>query len=169
MNELTERLFGENGGKVLTVQIGGKEFGIPIIESREVIGVTHIEEIPQTPDFMLGMINLRGSFIPVIDLRIKLGFPQQSAVSTESCIVIVDIQKKLTGTLVDSLVGVTTLDPSHYQEDPNLGNNIHADLVQGIAMLDERMIIVTNISKILSNEELTDIIESTAPKVQEVA
>ena len=77
MSDKIDTIFNQSGGKILTFLLGGREYGLPIIEAREVVGMMPTEPIPQTPDFMTGVINLRGQLIPVIDLRLKFGMPAQ--------------------------------------------------------------------------------------------
>ncbi|MDH5559504.1 MAG: chemotaxis protein CheW [Deltaproteobacteria bacterium] len=153
MSESGNQLFEESGGKLLTFLIGEQEYGIQILEAREVVGMLEIDPVPQTPDFMKGVINLRGKIIPVIDLRLKFRMEQRKP-SSESCIVVVDIQGKLTGTIVDFLVGVVTIDEAEFEDSPDLGSNINTVFIRGMAKLDKRVIIVLDMAKILTNEEL---------------
>lgn len=155
MNGPSTELFTRSLGKILTVMVGGREFGIQILDTKEVIGFMQIEPIPQTPEFMLGMINLRGAIIPVIDLRLKLGV-KATARSAENCIVIVETNGRLTGALVDNLVGVVTLEPSQYQDHPDLGENLQIDYFQGVGILGERLITLLDMKRVLSNQELAE-------------
>ena len=102
---------------------------------------------------MLGFINLRGHVIPVIDLRKKLGVSESSK-AEECCVVIVDVQGHLTGALVDSLIGVLGLSPNEFQSELELGNNLRADFIGGIAKHQDRMIFVLNMEKVLANDDL---------------
>ena len=153
MNEKVKQLFEESGGKLLTFLIGDQEYGIQILEAREVVGLMDIDPVPQTPDFMKGVINLRGKIIPVIDLRTKFGMSECKS-SSETCIVVVDIQGKLTGTIVDFLVGVVTIEDSEFEESPDLGANIDTHFITGMAKLEKRVVIVLDMDNVLSNEEL---------------
>ena len=153
MNIVKHQLFEDSGGKILTVMVGGQQFGIQLLDTKEIIGVMEVEPIPHTPSFMLGMINLRDKIIPVIDLRIKLGFTPQPP-TKENCIVIIEIHGHLTGALVDSLVGVTTLKPEEFDDHPNLGNSIRADFIAGISFKEQGMVFILDMDKILLNEEL---------------
>ena len=147
------QLFDESGGKLLTFLIGDQEYGIQILEAREVVGMMDIDPVPQTPKFMKGVINLRGKIIPVIDLRLKFQMPEKEK-SNESCIVVVDINGKLTGTIVDFLVGVVTIEEKEFEESPDLGSNVNTVFIKGMAKLEKRVIIVLEMEKVLSNEEL---------------
>jgi purine-binding chemotaxis protein CheW len=151
-----ESLFKDSGGKLLTFLLGKQEYGIQILEAREVVGMMNIDPVPQTPDFMKGVINLRGKIIPVIDLRKKFRMEAVEA-SKETCIVVVDIQGKMTGVIVDFLCGVVTVEEEEFEESPELGTNIRTDFMVGMAKLEERVIIVLDMGEILSNEELREI------------
>jgi len=153
MSEQTNQLFKGSGGKLLTLHIDGQEYGIQILETREVVGLMDIESVPKTPHFMKGIINLRGKIIPIIDLRIKFGFEAQED-SMESCIIVVDVHHKLTGAIVDQLEGVLNIEESQFEERPHLGTNIQADYILGMAKIGKRVITVLNMEKVLSNEEL---------------
>lgn len=172
MLEKATQLFQDSGGKLLTFMIGGQEYGIQILEAREVVGMMPIEPVPQTPSFMKGVINLRGSIIPVIDLRIKFGMPHKDP-TPESCIVKVDIQGHSTGCVVDFLVGVVTIEPKDFEESPELGANIHTDFILGMAKLDKRVIIILDMEAVLSNEELSQLSDGhrfvTREKVESAA
>lgn len=153
MSEKSEQLFKESGGKLLTFMIGNQEYGIQIREAREVVGLMDIDPIPQTPEFMRGVINLRGKIIPVIDLRLKFKIDAAEA-SGETCILVVNIQGKLTGAIIDFLVGVVTIEESEFEDSPDLGANIETEFITGMAKLAERVIIILDMEAVLSNEEL---------------
>mgnify|MGYP001249098999 FL=1 len=149
-------LFTKSGGKVLTFLLGKQEYGIQILDAREVVGMMHIDPVPQTPAFMKGVINLRGKIIPVIDLREKFQMEKRES-SKETCIVVVDIKGKMTGTIVDCLSGVVTIEKEDFEDAPEMGSNIRTDFIIGMAKLENRVIIVLDMERILSNEELKDI------------
>lgn len=148
-----EDLFTKSGGKLLTFLLGKQEYGIQILQAREVVGMMHIDPVPQTPDFMKGVINLRGKIIPVIDLRAKFQM-EENEHTKETCIVVVDIQGKMTGIVVDFLSGVVTIEKSDFEDSPELGSNIETDFIIGMAKLETRVIMVLDMGKILTNKEL---------------
>jgi len=149
----TNDLFEKSGGKLLTFQLGEQEYGIQILEAREVVGLMQIDPVPQTPAFMKGVINLRGKIIPAIDLRTKFNMAEANT-SKETCIVVVDIDGKLTGIVVDFLVGVLTIEQAEFENTPELGANIRTEFIVGMAKLENRVVIVLNLKNILSNDEL---------------
>lgn len=156
----TSRLFGASEGKILMVKLGEQTYGIPILEAREVVRMMKVQEIPQTPHFMRGVINLRGKIHPVIDLRIKFGInsPQDTS---ETCILMVDLAGNTTGMIVDMLIGVATLEEAEFEEHPDLGQNIKATFVLGVAKMEDQVILVLDLNQVLSNDELANILQTT--------
>lgn len=152
-------LFDQSGGKLLTFQLGDQEYGIQILEAREVVGLMQIDPVPQTPAFMKGVINLRGKIIPVIDLRTKFDMVEVES-TKETCIVVVDIDGKFTGIIVDMLIGVLTIEKSEFESTPELGDHIRTDFITGMVKLENRVVIVLDIKSILSNDELVLIHET---------
>ncbi|OGG97604.1 MAG: hypothetical protein A2508_09750, partial [Candidatus Lambdaproteobacteria bacterium RIFOXYD12_FULL_49_8] len=159
--EKSKKMFDQSGGKLLTFLIGEQEYGIQILEAREVVGMMSIEPVPQTPSFMKGVINLRGSIIPVIDLRTKFGMEKKET-TAESCIVKVDIQGRSTGCIVDFLVGVVTIEAKDFEENLDLGANIHTEFILGMAKLEKRVIIILDMERVLSNDELLQLHQSAS-------
>lgn len=153
MDEQVNNLFQKSDGKILTFMLGGREYGIPIIEAREVVGIMETEPIPQTPDFMTGVINLRGLIIPVIDLRIKLGMPTQN-VDNENCTLITNIKGRVTGFVIDSLIGVNNIEPSQLESNVDMGANIHTEFITGLVKQGNRVIIILEMEQLLKNDEL---------------
>ncbi|MCJ8344924.1 chemotaxis protein CheW [bacterium] len=157
MSELKVKpLFKESHGKLLTFLVCGQEYGIPILQAREVVATLEINVVPNTPDFVLGVINLRGKIVPVLDLRHKFDL-QPIAADKESCIVIVDMNQSMTGLLIDHLLGVITIEEEDYAEAPKLGSEINTQFMQGIIKLDSRIIIVLDIEHILENQEINEL------------
>lgn len=151
-----DTLFRKSGGKLLTFLLDKREYGIQILEAREVVAMQNIDPVPQTPNFMKGVINLRGKIVPVIDLRLKFNL-QQIKYNKENCIVVVDLSGVFTGIIVDQLSGVITVDKHHYETAPKLGHNINTEFVAGMVKLEERVIIVLEIEKVLDNDELLEL------------
>lgn len=149
-----DTLFSKSGGKLLTFFLGSREYGIQILEAREVVGMQNIDPVPRTPVFMKGVINLRGKIVPVIDLRLKFGM-ESAEYTNETCIIVVDLAGIFTGIIVDRLAGVITIDREHYEVAPKLGHNINAEFVAGMVKLDERVIIVLRLENVLDNSELS--------------
>ena len=120
-----------------------------------------IDPVPQTPDFMKGVVNLRGKIIPVIDLRSKFEM-EEVETSKETCIVVVDIEGSLTGIIVDSLNGVLTIEEEQFEGSLQFGANIRAEFIIGMAKLEGRVVIILDTRHVLSNDELVLIRRSSA-------
>lgn len=159
MSITKDTFFTHSRGKMLTVLLGEKEYGFPILQAREVVGMQNIDPVPRTPDFMKGVINLRGKIVPVIDLRTKFGLEPRDT-NKDTCIVVVDLNGDLTGVIVDQLLGVTTVEEKEYEAAPKLGSHIEADFVAGMVKLEDRVIIVLAIENVLDNRELQSILQA---------
>jgi len=150
-----DKLFEGSAGKLLTVEVNNQEYGIPILEAREVVGLQKIDEVPKTPEFMKGVINLRGKIIPIIDLRVKFEIEGYKK-TPESCIIVVNLKNKMTGIIVDRLIGVVTVEKEEYETSLDLGSNIKTEFISGIVKLENRVIIVLEMDNILGNIEMAE-------------
>ncbi len=147
----------------LTFTLGEEDFALDIATVREVLNYTTITRVPRMPQFLSGVINLRGNVVPVIDLRLKLGM---SAIrkTADTCIVIVEIEVdgEMTqmGALADSVKEVIDLDPSQISPPPKLGTKLKSEFIKGMGKQDERFLIILDIDCILSDDELAMMISS---------
>jgi purine-binding chemotaxis protein CheW len=144
-------------GQYFTFTLGEEEFALEISRVREVLDYTTITKVPRMPQFLRGVINLRGNVVPVVDLRLKLGM---SAIqrTVDTCIVIVDIliEGELTqiGALTDSVKEVIDLDPGDIAPPPRLGIQLDNRFIRGMGKQDERFLIILDIDKVFSAGEL---------------
>ena len=132
-------LFENSEGKLLTFLLGTQEYGIKILEAREVVGMMHVDPVLHTSDFMKGVINLRGKIIPVIDLRTKFKMPEVPP-TNETCIIVVDFGNAFTGIIVDFLIGVTRIEEVSFEETPQMSANIRAEFISGMAKREDRVV-----------------------------
>jgi purine-binding chemotaxis protein CheW len=144
-------------GKYLTFSLCEEDYGISILKIREIIGLMTITPVPGTPEFVKGVINLRGRVIPVIDLRVRFSlFPLDYTERT--CIVIVEIEKKsgfLTmGVVVDSVSEVLSVKPEDIEPAPSFGTKTDTSYIEGIAKIKKGVKILLNIDKILTDKEV---------------
>ena len=147
-------------GKYLTFVLSDEEYGIEILKVREIIGLMDITSVPQTPDYMKGVINLRGKVIPVIDLRSKFSMPEHEH-TEETCTIVVEVGNTLIGIIVDSVSEVSEIGSEEIEETPHLGQEINTSFIMGMGKLKEKLIILLDIDKVLSGEEL-EIVEEIA-------
>ncbi|MEE8191036.1 MAG: chemotaxis protein CheW [Candidatus Scalindua sediminis] len=139
--------------KFLTFALGKEEYGIEILKVREIIGLMEITTVPQTPDYMKGVINLRGKVIPVIELRLKFSMPEVEH-TQETCIIVVEVGSAQAGIIVDSVSEVMDIKRDEIEETPNIGQGIDTNFINGLSEKNGKLIILLNIEKVLSFEEL---------------
>lgn len=142
------------GGKFLSFQLSKEEYGIAILKVREIIGTVDITSLPRTPDYVLGVVNLRGRIIPVIDLRRKFGL-EPKEFTNETCIVVVDCGDDAdssfrVGCIVDSVSEVLTISGEHFEEAPRCANS-SGDYIDGLAKLKDRVLILLDIEKVIGD------------------
>lgn len=143
-------------GKYLTFTLASEDYGIGILKVKEIIGIMAITTVPQTPDYVKGVINLRGKVIPVIDLRLKFAM-EDMAYTERTCIIVVEISgggnKILMGILVDSVSEVLNIKSGDIEDAPNFGSRLNTDYILGMAKMGERVKILLDIDKVLSDAE----------------
>jgi purine-binding chemotaxis protein CheW len=141
----------------LTFRLGDEVFATDVAKVREVLDLTAITAIPRTPEFMAGVINLRGAVVPVVDLR--LCFAMAKTESTHNtCIVVVEVmldgEATVIGALADSVEEVIDLEPEQIEPAPRIGT-IHTDFILGMGTRDAQFIMILDIDRVFSAEELT--------------
>ena len=147
----------ERAGKYLTFLIGKEEFGVGVLKVREIMGIQEITEVPQTPPYLKGVINLRGKVIPVIDLRLKFGL---SAIdyTQRTCIIVVQVNSGATllqiGIVVDAVSEVITLALGDIEDTPDFGADIATDYILGMAKIKDKVKILLDINEVLSSHEI---------------
>ena len=153
----------------LTFKLGDEVFALDISKVREVLDFTTITKVPQTPEFMRGVINLRGSVVPVVDIKLKFGMPMTEK-TVNTCIIItevtVDGETTVLGALADSVQEGIDLDPDHIEPAPKRGTKLNTELIKGMGKQGDHFIILLDIDKVFSTEELalvkTDQVEGPA-------
>jgi len=148
-----KKLTKSHGDKYLTFVLGTEEYGIEILKVREIIGMMDITSVPQTPDYMKGVINLRGKVIPVIDLRLKFAMTEQEH-TQETCTIVVEVGNTLIGIIVDTVSEVSGIGSKEIEETPHLGQGIDTNFIMGLGKVKGKIIILLDIEKVLSIEEL---------------
>ncbi|WP_308417140.1 chemotaxis protein CheW [Deefgea rivuli] len=149
------------GRQFLTLTLGGEIFAIPIENIREIIEFSGLTEIPLMPNFLRGVINLRGAVVPVIDLAARFG-RANTEISRRTCIVILEVTQDETvlalGIMVDAVNEVLTIEPSQIEPAPNFGAQIRADFIDGMISLGERFVIALDIQRVLAVDEMSALI-----------
>ena len=141
----------------LTFTLGEDVFAIDVTTTREIMDVCNVTRVPQTPDYMLGVINLRGSVVPVIDMRLKFGMDAVEQ-TRDSCIVVVEVDvdgdSVVVGAMADSVREVLDLEPSQIEPPPRIGTRLKTEFIKGMGSLDDRFVIILDINRVFSTEEL---------------
>ena len=143
----------------LTFSLGGETFALGILNVKEIIEFGNVTEIPMMPDFIRGVINLRGAVVPVIDLSARFG-GKVSSVSRRTCIVIVEVsapgggEKHDLGVIVDAVNEVLEISRAEIEPPPSFGAKIRADFIQGMGKVEGRFVIILNVERVLSTEEI---------------
>ena len=145
-------------GKYLTFSIENEEYGIGILKVKEIIGMMAITSVPRTPDFVKGVINLRGKVIPVVDLRLK--FSMESIPYTErTCIIVVEIEGEaatvLIGIVVDSVSEVLNIKEDEIEDTPAFGTSLNTEYILGMAKMEGGVKILLDIDKVLNADEVS--------------
>ncbi|MCI4626232.1 MAG: chemotaxis protein CheW [Candidatus Magnetoovum sp. WYHC-5] len=144
----------------LTFKLREELFAVDIVKVREVLEFNQVTKVPRTPEFMRGIINLRGDVVPVMDLRLKFGMLKtEKAVNT--CIIMVEITSEensiILGLLADSVQEVLEIEPSKIDAAPNIGMHLNSEYIQGMGKHGNVFIIILDINKIFTAEELASV------------
>lgn len=154
----TDRLNESN--QYLTFKLDEEVFALEIGKVREVLDFTTVTKVPRTPDFMRGVINLRGSVVPVVDMRLKFGM-ERTDNTVNTCIIIVEIamdgETTILGALADSVQEVLELEPGQIEPAPRIGTRLNTEFIQGMGKREEQFIIILDIDKVFSSEELAGV------------
>ena len=143
-------------GQYLTFRLMAEQYGVPIETVREINRVGEITPVPRTPDFVKGVMNLRGKIIPVINLRVRFGMPSQDY-TRDTCIIVIDTDFGQVGMIVDAVKEVADLDQNQIEPPPVLGNEKTMSFIRGMGKLEDKVIILVDVVSALSHENLTQI------------
>lgn len=148
----------EKAATYLTFMLGEEIFAIDVKNVREVLDFTSITRVPRTPDFMRGVINLRGGVVPVIDMRLKFGM-ESTENTVDTCVIVMEINldgdTTVVGALADSVKEVFDLDPGQIEPPPSIGTRMKIEFIQGMGKSDDHFIIILDIDKVFSADELS--------------
>ena len=149
---------GNENHQYLTFKLDEEVFALGIDKVREVLDYTSVTKVPQTPEFMRGVINLRGSVVPVVDMRLKFGMARTEK-TVNTCIIIVEIslegETTVLGALADSVQEVLDLEPQQIEPAPKIGTKLRTEFIRGMGKRGEQFIIILDIDKVFSGEELS--------------
>ena len=147
----------------LTFKLEEEVFAVDVSQAQEVLEVTSITRVPRTPEFMTGVINLRGRVVPVVDLRLKFGM-EKAERTIDTCIIVMEVylgeEIVVLGTLVDSVQEVIEQEPGQIEPPPRIGTNLNTDFIKGMGKRDDHFIIILDIDRIFTEDELSLVKES---------
>lgn len=147
----------------LTFTLDSELFAVDVAKVREVLDFTSITKIPRTPEYMRGVINLRGSVVPVVDMRVKFGMSKTES-KIDTCIIVLEIQMEneivVLGALADSVQEVFELEPDQIEPAPRIGTKFNAEFLKGMGKRDEVFIMILDIDKVFSTDELTLVVNT---------
>ncbi len=141
----------------LTFKLAEEIFALDVAKVREILEYSSITKIPQTPEFMRGVINLRGSVVPVIDLRLKFGMSKTDQ-TVNTCIIVVEVsmdgETTILGALADSVQEVIEMEPDQIEPAPHIGTNLNTDFIKGMGKHEGNFIMILDIDRVFSSEEM---------------
>ncbi len=141
----------------VTFQLGDELFGVEVNRTREILSLVPVTSVPQTPDYMLGVINLRGQVVPVVDMRLKLGMAA-GEVSQDTCIIVMEIQVDgdclVIGAQADAVREVLEIGKEQIEPPPRMGTKLKTEFIRGMGKIDEQFVILLNIDRVFSSDEL---------------
>lgn len=141
----------------LTFKLAEEIFAVEVAKVREILEFTSITKVPQTPDFMRGVINLRGSVVPVMDMRLKFGLPETEK-TVNTCIIVVEVSHEgetiIIGALADSVQEVFELEPDQIEPAPRIGTKLNTDFILGMGKHDGQFIMILDIDRTFTSAEI---------------
>lgn len=141
----------------LTFKLDDEVFAVDVAKVREILELTSITKVPQTPPFMRGVINLRGSVVPVVDLRLKFGMTETER-TVDTCIIVVEVTHEhetlVLGALADSVQEVFEMEPGQVEPAPRIGTKLNTDFILGMGKHDGQFIMILDIDRTFTSDEL---------------
>jgi len=141
------------GSEYLAFKLGEEEYGIDILKVQEIRGYENVTRIANAPEFIKGVINLRGIIVPIVDMRIKFNLGEPSY-DQFTVVIILSIAGRVMGMVVDSVSDVTTLQPDQIRPAPQMGCALNTDYLVGLGTVEERMLILLDIERLMSSAEM---------------
>mgnify|MGYP006287157707 CR=1 FL=1 len=144
----------------LTFKLGEEQFGVHVGQVLNILEMTSITRVPKSPDYMKGVINLRGKVLPVIDARLKFGM-EETEYTNQTCIIVMDLEmdgKTIhIGTIIDEVLSVVTIENSQIEPPPSIGTKFNSEFIYGMAKVEEEFIMLIDMQHVLSSEEINNL------------
>ena len=152
-----EEINTSSSQQYVTFSLGSELFAVAVSRTREILSLTPVTKVPQTPDYLLGVINLRGQVVPVVDMRLKLGLPA-GVENEDTCIIVVEVQIDgetiVVGAQADAVREVLEIRTDQIEPPPRLGTRLKTEFITGMGKIDEQFLILLNIDRIFNSDEL---------------
>ena len=157
LEQVIEDMSVDEQDQHLTFDLSGEELAVPVLNIREIIRYGKLTRMPMVPEFIEGVINLRGNVVPVINLSSKFGLKKNDA-DKRTCIIIMEVEMNgdnvIMGVVVDKVLQVIAIPDANIEPSPTLGANIQTNFIKGMARIEDGFIVILNISRVLSAEEI---------------
>lgn len=144
--------------RYLTFFLGNEQYGIAIERIKEIIAMMKITSVPKIPPYMRGVINLRGSIIPIIDTRLRFAMDSREA-DMHTAIIIVEVEKVNIGFIVDRVEEVASIDTANLSEPPKFGSQIDTDFISSVAQIEENVVMILDVLKLFEADEIINLAE----------
>jgi purine-binding chemotaxis protein CheW len=148
----------EGSRQYVIFRLAEELFGVDVARTREILSLTPVTRVPQTPDYLLGVINLRGQVVPVVDMRLKLNLDAQEQ-TEDSCIIVVEVQVDgepiVVGAMADAVSEVLEIRADQIEPPPRLGTRLNTEYIKGMGKVGEEFLILLNIDRVFNSDELS--------------
>jgi purine-binding chemotaxis protein CheW len=155
---LNDAIAANETNQYLTFRLEEETFALDISKVREVLEYTPVTKVPRTPDFMEGVINVRGSVVPVVDMRVKFGM-REGERTVNTCIIIAEVKvdggRNILGALVDSVQEVIELEPESIARAPGIGMRLDNEFIRGMGRHNDRFVIILDVDRVFSSDEIS--------------
>ncbi|HEY4091216.1 MAG TPA: chemotaxis protein CheW [Luteibacter sp.] len=142
----------DEAAQYLTVNLGTEEYGVDILAVREIRGWTPVTRIPQAPSYVLGVLNLRGAIVPVLDLRLRFGLAREEYTATTVCVIVMVAGRQF-GVVVDAVSDVVEVSPSGIRPVPDMGTTVDTEYLKGLTSVGERMVLLLDVDRLLQPQD----------------
>ena len=166
MSTVTEEAIENHDGlktdsqQYLSFDLAEEHYGVDILKVQEIKGYTTVTKIPNTPAYLQGVLNLRGTIVPIVDLRLKFGM-EATEPTAFTVIVVVNVRERVMGFLVDAVSDVLDLANTDIQPPPELGSNVDITFVSGIGNYNERLVTLLDIDRVMTEEEVEKVTKAS--------
>ena len=137
--------------------VGEQQFGVEIMQTREIINMTELTDMPSSPDFVKGVVNLRGEIVPIVDLEKKLMIDEDGQTEKEGRIIVVSIDDNLVGMQVNQVEGIIRLNNEDIGQAPELSRGIKRNYIKGVGKLEDKLLIILDLASVLTPEEVEEL------------